>query len=60
MSAGAQVASMISLPRLGDSFLASESFFFFWFDWGDGAHFFDHALVDFINQVRTDSLPKVY
>jgi len=28
MSAGAQVASMISLPRLGDSFLASESFFF--------------------------------
>ena len=59
MSAGAQVASMISLPRLGDSFLPSESFFF-GLDWGDGAHFFDQALVDFINQVRTDSLPKVY
>ncbi len=28
MSAGAQVASTSNLPRLGDSFLASESFFF--------------------------------
>lgn len=28
MSAGAQVASMMSLPLLDDSFLPSESFFF--------------------------------
>jgi hypothetical protein len=48
MSAGAEGASTINFPRLTNSFLASESFFF-WFDWGDGAHFFDYAFVDFIN-----------
>ena len=49
MSAGAEVASMINFPRLGDSFLASESFFFFGFNWGDGAHFFYHSFIHFIN-----------
>ena len=55
MSAGAEGASMISLPRLGDAFLASESFFFSGLTLSDGAHFFNQALLDFINQVRTDS-----
>jgi hypothetical protein len=49
MSAGAEGASTINFLGFGDLFLASESFFFVGFDWGDGAHFFDHAFVDFIN-----------
>ena len=47
-SAGAQVASLMNFPRLGDSFVASESFFF-GFACGDFAHFLHHSFVHFIN-----------
>ena len=47
-SAGAQVASIMNFPRLGDSFVASESFFF-GFACGDFAHFLHHSFVHFIN-----------
>jgi hypothetical protein len=47
-SAGAQVASIMNFPRLGDSLVASESFFF-GFACGDSAHFLHHCFVHFIN-----------
>jgi hypothetical protein len=46
--AGAQVASIMNFPRLGDSFAASESFFF-GFACGDFAHFLHHSFLHFIN-----------
>lgn len=47
-SAGLQVTSIMNFPRLGDSFFASE-FFFFGFTCGDFAHFMHHSFVRFIN-----------
>ncbi len=47
-SAGVQVASIMNFPRLGDLFVASE-LFFFWFACGDFAHFLHHSFVHFIN-----------
>ena len=44
----------MNFPRLGDSFVASESFFF-GFACGDFAHFLHHSFVHFINEVRTET-----
>jgi hypothetical protein len=44
----------MNFRRFGDSFVASESFFF-GFACGDFAHFIQHSFVHFINYVRTET-----